>query len=310
MRKNYRLSEGRIVECEDPEAQILVFNAPTDAEKAFLVGEFKIDEHTLNSSLDPDELSRLEFEPEHAALIINRPKNYCREDQFLFKVASTGLFLFKTKLVVVMADDATVFDGSKTFARIASLPDAALRILFRSIFHFLGHLKVINAISDELEQKINMAMENRYLINLFALEKSLVYLVNAIHTNGTLIERMRHNAARLGFSVEEQELLDDIHIENTECGKQAEIYANIITGMMDARVSIVSNNLNIMMKNLNALVIAVAIPSFFASMGGMSELTTLTGAEWKIAYPLFMLAMIGLGSGTFYLVRYLEKYWH
>ena len=98
-------------------------------------------------------------------------------------------------------------------------------------------------------------MENRYLLNLFTLEKSLVYYLNAINSNGMVIEKIRHNAAKIGFSQESLELLDDIIIENDQCLKQAEIYSNILTGLMDARGSIVSNNLNVLMKTLNIITV-------------------------------------------------------
>ena len=105
------------------------------------------------------------------------------------------------------------------------------------------------------------------------------------------------------------ELLDDIMIENQQCSRQAEIYSNILASLMDARVSIVSNNLNILMKNLNAVVIAVAIPSFFAGVGGMSELAKITGVhDSRLAYGTFLLAMVFIGVLTFILIRRLEKH--
>ena len=311
MRKVYWFANGRVVECPEGSGPILVFINPDETERRFLIDVLKVDEHTLGSALDPDELSRLEFEPDHVALILKHPCNYSAGEQLRFRVGSTGVFLFKDRLVVVMSDDYPCFEGSaKQLARYSSLPGIMLGLIYRSIFHFLGHLRVINAVSDELEQKINTSMENKSLLGLFTLEKSLVYYVNAIHTNGSLVERLRNNAAKVGFSPEEMELLDDITVENGQCGKQAEIYSNILAGLMDARASIVSNNLNVMMKNLNALVIAVAVPSFFAGVGGMSEFSMVTQSEnWLIAYPIFILAMLALGYLTFAFVQRMEKHW-
>jgi len=73
---------------------------------------------------------------------------------------------------------------------------------------------------------------------------------------------------------------------------------------------LVSNNLNVMMKNLNAIVIAVAVPSFFAGMGGMSEFSMITDPEnWTLTYPLFLTSMIGLGLATFFVIKKIERYW-
>src|SRR4030042_3355515 len=121
MLRKYQMIDGKIIECQDGQSPILVYVNPSEAEKKFLTDDLKLDEHTLNSSLDPDELSRLEFEPEHLALIFKRPKNYAACDNFLFKVSSLGLFLFKDRLVILLSEDIPLFEG-KPFVRGLSLP--------------------------------------------------------------------------------------------------------------------------------------------------------------------------------------------
>jgi len=284
MRKNYIISEGKILETVEPSGVISVFINPDNGERNYLVNELKIDEHTLSSALDPDEPSRMEFEPEHLALIFKRPRNYSGEDQLLFKVASIGAFLFKDRLMIVMTEDLPLFEG-KQFARVNSLNEVALRLIYRSITHFLEHLKVINMLADEIEQKISHAMENRLLLNMFTLEKSLVYYVNAINSNGAVLEKLKINAGKIGFSAFELELLDDITIENNQCLRQADIYANILANLMDARVSIVSNNLNIIMKTLTIITLLIMVPTFVVSLFSMNvriPLAPLSNAFWII----------------------------
>jgi magnesium transporter len=228
-----------------------------------------VDEHTLLSALDPEELARIEFEPSHAALIFKTPKNYSGSDQLLFKASTVGAFLFSDRLIVVTGADAPLFEG-KIFLKVPSLPDLMLKLIHRSIFHFLEHLKIINMLSEELEHKINLSMENRYLINLFTLEKSLVYYLNSINSNGVLIERLRHNQVKMGFTTEQLELLDDLLIEHNQCYRQAEIYSNILASLMDARASIVSNNLNVLMKTLNIITIGIMVPTLVVSIFSMN----------------------------------------
>jgi magnesium transporter len=124
--------------------------------------------------LDPDEPARLECEPNHIAIVFKRPKNYSGEDQLLFKATTVGVFFFGEFLIIVLSEDTNLFEG-KPFSRVSSPREVLLKLIYRSIFHFLEHLKIINLLSDEVEQKINRAMENRFLINLFTLQKSLVY---------------------------------------------------------------------------------------------------------------------------------------
>jgi magnesium transporter len=211
----------------------------------------------------------MEFEPNHVALIIKKPMNYQSVEQLSFKASTMGVFLFKDLLILVLNEDNNLFWG-KMFQRVSSLSDILLKLIYRTIYHFLEHLRVINMISDELEQKINKSMENKYLLNLFTLEKSLVYYLNAINSNGVLIEKLRLNTSKIGFSKEELELLDDIGIENNQCYRQAEIYSNILASLMDARASIVSNNLNVLMKTLNIITIGIMVPTFVVSAFSMN----------------------------------------
>jgi magnesium transporter len=267
MLQRMKLLEGRLV--PDETGNVYVYVDPNEQERKYLAESLKLDEHTLASALDPNELARLEFEPDHVAIISKRPRNYSSEEMFMFRVASIGLFLFSDRLIVVASEDMPMFQG-KAFAKIASLQDLVLKIIYGSIAHFVEHLKVINAVSDALEEQINSSMQNKYLLNLFSLEKSLVYYLNAINSNGKLIERLKMSAGKLNFSADTVEFIDDITIENTQCYEQAEIYSNILASMMDARVSIVSNNLNWLMKTLTIITIAIMLPTLVVSIFSMN----------------------------------------
>ncbi|MCX6826020.1 MAG: magnesium transporter CorA family protein [candidate division Zixibacteria bacterium] len=269
MQKKYNIVDHRLVEIQDGPALLMVFINPDDNEKRYLIEKMRLDEHTLQSALDPDELSRLEFEPEHLAMIFKRPKNYSHQDKFLFKVTSAGAFLFKDYLIIVASDDIALFDPTQLI-RIETPAYLLLRLMYRSIFHFLEHLKVIAAISDDLQDKINMAMENKSLLNLFTLEKSLIYYLNSLNSNGAVLDKLRVNASKISLGTDEMEFLEDTIIENSQCYKQAEIYSNILASLMDARASIVSNNLNILIKLLNIITIAIMVPTFVVSAFSMN----------------------------------------
>jgi magnesium transporter len=293
MLKRYQITEGRFCDGTAETCPIHVYINPDETERRYLVNELKLDEHTLASSLDPDELPRLEFEPEHVALIMKRPRSY----------SAMGLFLFRDKLVIVSGEDVQPLEG-RHFLRISSLPDLLLRILYRSTLHYLEHLRIINQISDELEGKVRTAMENQHLINLFTLEKGLVYYHNAIHSNGIVLEKLKASAAKLGFTPENMEYLDDLAVENNQCTKQAEIFSNIFASLMDARASIVNNNLSVLIKRLTIINVVFLPLNFIAGMGGMSEFSMITsGVPWWIAYPSFAGVMAGIAFATYTLLR-------
>ena len=103
MLKKFQISGGRIVASEEEQSVIHLYITPDDQERKHLTGNLHIDEHTLLSALDPNELARMEFEPDHTAIIIKRPKRYSALDNFLFKVESIGLFVFNERLVIVIS---------------------------------------------------------------------------------------------------------------------------------------------------------------------------------------------------------------
>jgi len=298
LRRMYISGNGKLQEDDNVQPLIYIYTAPTDVEKKELVEQYKIDEHTLNSSLDPDELSRLEFEPEHIAMIFKRPKHYAAEDQFLFKVASTGVFMFKDKLVILTAEEVPLFEG-KPFIKVQSIQDILLKLINRSIFHFLEHLKAINVLSTEIEQLISTSLENRYLLNLFTLEKSLVYYLNAVNSNTVLIERLKNNAGKIGLGPEHIEVLDDLTIENNQCREQANIYSQVLSSLMDARASIIANNLNIRIKTLTILTIAIMLPTLVVSVFSMNVEMPLTHNHPASFWIIVAIAALSSGALVF-----------
>ncbi len=298
MRKSFVISGGRIAEQPDGQGNLLVFCSPDENERRLLIEQMHIDAHNLLSSMDPDEIARVELEPDHVALIFKRPKNYSEEDHFVFKVSSMGLFWSAERLVVVIPEDYEVFEG-RPFQKVSSVHGAVLRLLQQTIIHFLGHLRTIMMISDSLEQKVNRAMENRYLLNLFALEKGLVYYQNSLHSNQAAIEKLKAFAPRIGFTEEHIELLDDLIIENQQCYKQAEISSNIFASLMDARASIVNNNLNVLIKMLNIVTIAIMVPTFVVSAFSMN--VKIPMSQRPFAFWIIM-GLAGLSLVVFMLI--------
>ena len=297
MLKRYELLDGKINPTENDAATVLVFVNPDREETAFLESNFELDEHTLQSALDPDELSRIEFEKDHFALILKRPRSYSSREQFVFNVSSIGIFVFRERMLILIPEDVPLFDGRQTFSMQTPL-DVLLRVFYRSITHFLHHLKVINMISDEIERKVNASMENKYLIQMFTLEKSLVYYLNAIHSNAMVLEKLRNASVKIGFTTENMEFLEDTVIDNNQCLKQTEIYSDIVSSMMDARASIVNNNLNNLIKTLNIITIAIMVPTFVVSAFSMNVAIPLQKLPFAF-YMIMGMSAVALAASMF-----------
>jgi magnesium transporter len=141
---------------------------------------------------------------------------------------------------------------------------------------------------------------------MFTLGKSLVYYLNATNSNANVVGKLRNSGGKWGLTADDMELLDDLIIESQQCAKQAEIHSNVLAGLMDARASIVNNNLNIWIKQLTLISIVFMPLNVLAGIGGMSEFSMMTqGIPWPIAYGAFTLALVPLGVLTYWaLVRF------
>ena len=144
---------------------------------------------------------------------------------------------------------------------------------------------------------------------MFALGESLVYYHNAVEANSTILTKLRGMVNRLKLTEEQIDFLDDVIIENQQAVKQASIYSTVLSGLMDARGTIVNNNMNVLLKNLTIINVVFLPLTLIASIGGMSEFSMMTpGIDWRISYPAFMLAMVVLGLLTWWwVVRVIDR---
>ena len=309
MRANFDIIGGRLVPTDNENSKIQVFTDPNETERMYLLGELELDEHTLASALDPDELSRIEFEPDHIAVISKRPKHYSAEDNFLFRVSSMGLYLFQDRLIAVLSDDVSIFDRGKDMSNITGgLPELLIRLLARSVAQFLSHIRTISMLVNELEEKLQSTVNNKHLLHMFKLNQSMTYYMSALSANSALIDRLRGYSAKIGFTAEHNELLEDLSVDNAQCYKQAEIYSVILGGLMDARTGVINNNLNLMMKRLTILTVIFLPLNVVASVFGMSEWTLIAeegfNLHWSISYPLFGIGLIVMSFSTYWLLKW------
>jgi magnesium transporter len=299
----YQIASRQLVQCEKDSATVLIYFQPTDAEKEDLLHQFALDPPDVESIFDPDEVPRLEIDVDHTFMIWKRPDNVSIGEAVQFEVSSLGIALRQNRIALIVPRGELSMSG-KGFKRIDSGWDCILQVLLQSVHHYLDHLKAIKMISQQLQSKIVSSMENKYLLQMFALGESLVYYYNALESNLTVLSKLRSASDKQGMNSDQIELLDDLIIENQQAGKQANIYSTVLSGLMDARGTIVNNNMNVLLKNLTVINVVFLPLNLIASIGGMSEYSSMTnGIEWPIAYGAFMMAMIALGWITWRLIR-------
>jgi magnesium transporter len=152
-------------------------------------------------------------------------------------------------------------------------------------------LKQIDRRSIQIERELHKSLKNKELIQLLELEKSLVYFSTSLKANEVVLERMLRLEAIKKYP-EDEDLLEDVIIENKQAIEMATIYSNILSGTMDAFASVISNNLNIVMKLLTSITIVMAIPTMIASFFGMNVPVPL--ADFPMAFLMIIMITVGV----------------
>ena len=154
-----------------------------------------------------------------------------------------------------------------------------LQILYENSSLYLNLLKKINKETEIAESVLKTSMKNKELLKLLSLEKSLVYFTTSLKANELVMEKtMRGKIIKL--YEEDEDILEDAIIENKQAIEMAKIYSDILNGTMDAYASIISNNLNGVMKFLTSITIILAIPTMVASYWGMNVPVPMQNSPW------------------------------
>lgn len=302
MRSMFAIRDGAIVPAVDEAATIVLYASPDIAERQQITEMFRIEPYDLESALDVDEVSRFEATADRVLVIWKRPLNASSDQQIRLDVASLGLFLVQDRLVIIMGDETIPF-SSKEFQNVSSPLELLLRFVLHTIHHFMSHLRVVKQITAELESKTVASLENRYLLQMFTLGESLIYYVDAIESNSTVLSRLRTYVERLGLQKSQIDALDDIIVENQQCARQAEIYSSVLSGLMDARGSIINNNVNVLLRNLTVINVIFLPLNLLAGIGGMSEFSMMTQkVDWRISYSLLLMFMVLMGLMTWMII--------
>jgi magnesium transporter len=245
--------------------------SPEESEK--IIKKYDLPEDFITDLQDADENARLEWE-EGAMLIILRVPIYYkhRTASVSFATAPLGIIAINDKLITVSYYDNEVLtqylDG-KHRAFAITQQSFLLNINLRTAIYYLKFLKEINRRTTQIENELHQSMRNKELIRLLRMEKSLVFFNTSLKSNEIILERLQRSRW-LHNDPEAEDMIDDVIIENKQAIEMANIYSSILSGMMDAFASIISNNLNVVMKFLTSITIILALPTLIASIYGMN----------------------------------------
>ncbi len=275
---------------------------PTAAELVQVSRDYKIDLDHLKAPLDEEERSRIEVEDDYTLIIVDIPVTEERKEKEYFLTIPCGIILTNEVIITVCLMETPVLtdfrDGRVrnfwTFKRTRFI----LQILYRNASLYLQYLRSIDKKSDEVEKQLHISTKNQELIELLELEKSLVYFSTSLRGNELVLEKLL-KIEKIKQYPEDEELLDDVIIENKQAIEMADIYSNILSGTMDAYASVISNNLNIVMKVLAVITIVMSIPTMIASFWGMNVPVPLADSSHGFAVLVIASLILTVIGGIF-----------
>jgi len=278
MIKVFKTTNGKFIEKDQYdllEENIWVYLvSPSHDEIELITTSFDIPKDFIEDPLDENESPRMELEDGKRLLIIQSP--YFQDDEeaaIQFITLPLGIILTEKCIITVSSKDDDVLQNLikgrvKNFST-TKRNRLILQILSRTATVYLNYLKKINRISNTIEAQLENSMNNERLMDLLDLQKSLVYFATSLRSNQAVMEKL----SRLGMFTkfeEDEDLLEDMIIDNKQAIEMTSIHANILRSTMEAFSSMISNNLNKVMKFLTSITIILMLPTLISSIYGMN----------------------------------------
>jgi len=287
----------REVEEIEDDCWINVVN-PDEKEIQMLNRRFGLEADFLRAALDEEESSRIETEDGNTLIIIDTPvAGRTDDDEVVYSTLPIGIVVAGHNVITVSLRENAILtefeDGVVRGINTALKTQFVLRIILRVATRFLQYLKQIDKLSGLLEQQLRKSMKNKELIQLLDVQKSLVYFSTSLKSNEATLEKMMRGR-HIKLYEDDQDLLEDVLVEVKQAIEMSNIYLNIMSGTMDAFASVISNNLNIVMKVLAAVTMVISIPNIIAGFYGMNmSWLPMSGHFW---FPIVISAALMAGS--------------
>lgn len=281
---------------------------PSDEDIRFLTDSFEMDTSFIGYFLDDEEQPRIDYDEDNdiRMIIIDVPIREKKNNYTIVSTIPLAILIIKDSYLVTVSleesDTIKEFKHRKvkefySFKKTRFI----LQIFYRTATSYLKYLRNLNREIEKAESKMLKATNNRDLANLLNIEKSLVYITTSLKSNELVLEKILKGNI-LPLYEEDNELLEDAIIENKQCIEMANLYREILSSTTDSFATIISNNLNTMMKFLAGITIVISIPTMVASFMGMN--VDFGGFQ---DYPYAFFILIGLSLALSCVVAYILK---
>ena len=251
----------------------VAMTAPSATEILKISKEFNIEIDDLKAPLDEEERSRLEKEDNYTMILVDIPVIERRNEKDWYETIPLGIFITEKVIFTICLKETRILkqfmDGLVPDFCTYKKTRFVYQILYNNAALYLHYLRVIDKKSEEIEKILLEDSKNQDLIQLYELDKCLVYFTTSLKSNELVMEKMlKTNSIR--HYAEDEDLLEDVIIENKQAMEMTYIYHNILRSMMSLFSSIIDNNLNQIMKLLAAVTIVVELPTLISAFYGMN----------------------------------------
>lgn len=275
---------------------------PTNEEINLLVNRFDVPIGFLNDTEDAEERPRIEYEDDWYFIILRIPIKILDNGTASYSTVPLGVIWKNDVFVSIsqyrndMVSDFVEYANRKKIA-VNNFLDLFLRLFLSSSVWFQKYLKQLNQQIRNVEHELEKSIQNTELQNLLKIEKSLVLFTTSLKGNDILLTKLKIN--RLLRNQFDEELFEDAEIELKQAEETTKIYSDILSGMMDAYASVISNNLNVVMKRLTSISIILMIPTLISSFFGMNLVNFMEESHY---------AFIGVAILSFFVSFFSYRY--
>lgn len=292
----YRTDDEKVNEINGYESDCWInLSEPTSQEISWVIEQTGVEADFLRAPLDEEERSRIETDNMQTLILVDTPFVETEDETEEYMTMPMGIVLMEDCTITVCLKEAPVLrDFYKGRVRGFSTKKRnrfILQVLYRNAARFLYYLRRIDKKSNDVEYELHKSMKNKELIAMMKLEKSLVYFSTSLKGNEAVLERL----LRMSFIrqyPDDTDLLEDVIIENKQAIEMCTIYRDILSGTMDAFASVISNNLNIVMKVLTLITIIMTIPTIIASLWGMNVMVPFANNPYGFWIVVAMCALV------------------
>ncbi len=273
--------------------------SPTTDEVNYLINVIGIEEDFILSAIDPEETSHIDIEDDQTLIVVDVPTV---DDSTEISVPYTTIpisIIFLKKYIVTISLKKHSFISTMSSGNDKSISTFmqtrfTLQVLFRIAKRYLVYLKEIEKMTSNTEKQLQKTLQNKEIISLLGIEKSLVYFSTSLKSIELMLNKIASGRI-LRMYEEDKDILDDVIIETSQAREMCIIYTRTLNSAMDAYSSIISNNLNIVMRTLTSITLVAAVPTVISGLYGMN-------IDRGMPFDDFWWAPVAIASGISVLV--------